>query len=73
MRRIAEVGLALLEGVFHLSEPELIAAVVIASGSNNLMKAIYAAALGRNRFTGLAAGWLVLLFLASMAYVFFLL
>jgi uncharacterized membrane protein (DUF4010 family) len=65
--------LSLLEGVYPLNETDLIAAVVIASGSNNLMKAIYAAALGRNRFTAMAAGWLVLLFLASMAYVFFFL
>ena len=61
--------LSLLEGRFQIAETQLIAAIIIASGSNNLMKAIYAVVLGRNRFTVMAAGWLVLLFAASMAYV----
>jgi uncharacterized membrane protein (DUF4010 family) len=64
--------LSLLGGTFHISETQLIAAVITASGSNNLIKAIYAVVLGRNRFTLVAAGWLVILFIASVAYVFFL-
>jgi len=63
--------LSLLEGRFHIGETQLVSAIVIASGSNNLLKAIYAAALGRNRSVILASGWLVLLFAASMAYVLF--
>jgi len=61
--------LSLLEGRFHIDETQLVSAIVIASGGNNLMKAVYAVALGRNRFTVIAAAWLVLLFAASMAYV----
>lgn len=62
--------LSLLGGTFHITETQIVAAVIIASGSNNLIKAGYALALGRNRFSAAAAGWLVLLFAASMAYVF---
>lgn len=61
--------LSLLEGRFRIDETQLVSAIVIASGSNNLMKAVYAVVLGRNRFTTMAAAWLVLLSAASMAYV----
>ena len=61
--------LSLLGGTFQISEPQLVAAIIIASGSNNLVKAGYAAAFGRNRFALAAAAWLVILFIASMAYV----
>jgi len=61
--------LSLLGGKFQFGQTQLIAAVVIASGSNNLMKAIYAVVLGRNRFTVMAAAWLALLFVASVVYV----
>jgi len=61
--------LSLLGGVTRIGENQLIAAVVIASGSNNLMKAVYAMVLGRNRFTLMAAAWLLLLCAASMVYV----
>lgn len=62
--------LSLLGGDFQISETETISAIIIASGSNNLIKAVYALALGRNRFAMAAAAWLVLLFVASIAYVF---
>ncbi len=65
--------LSLLGGTFHVTDTQLIAAVIIASGSNNLLKAGYAVALGRNRSTTLAAGWLVTLFVVSMAYIFWFL
>ncbi len=62
--------LSLLEGTFRVSESQLITAVIIASGSNNLIKAVYALAFKRNRYTLAAAAWLALLFVASMIYVF---
>jgi uncharacterized membrane protein (DUF4010 family) len=61
--------LSLLEGKFSLGTEALLSAIIIASGSNNLMKAVYAVALGRNRFAVLAAAWLMLLFAVSMGYV----
>ncbi len=65
--------LSLLGGTFQISETQLVAAIIIASGSNNLVKAGYALVLGRNRFSLAAAGWLVLLFAVSMIYVFYFL
>jgi uncharacterized membrane protein (DUF4010 family) len=62
--------LSLLEGTFRVNESQLIAAIIIASGSNNLIKAGYALVFGRNRYTLAAAAWLTLLFIASMIYVF---
>ncbi len=62
--------LSLLGGKFHISGSQMIAAIIIASGSNNLVKAGYTLVLGSNRYTLAAAAWLVLLFLASMFYVF---
>ena len=62
--------LSLLEGTFRVSESQLIAAIIIASGSNNLIKAGYALVFGRNRYTLAAAAWLTLLFISSMIYVF---
>ena len=64
--------LSLLAGKFHVSAAAIVGAIVIASGSNNLLKAGYAVALGRNRAVYPAAIWLVLLFFASLAYVWWL-
>jgi len=61
--------LSLLGGTYHITETQLISAVIIASGSNNLIKAAYALILGRNRFVLAAAAWLVLLSVASIIYV----
>jgi lipid-A-disaccharide synthase-like uncharacterized protein len=47
--------------------------VLIASGSNNLLKAAYAVVLGRNRSVIPAALWLVVLFGASVVYAYWLL
>jgi uncharacterized membrane protein (DUF4010 family) len=63
--------LSLLGGTFHISEAQIITAIVTATGSNNLVKAVYALLLGRDRFTMAAAAWLLLLFAASMVYVFY--
>ena len=65
--------LSLLEGRFPIGETQVVSAIVIAAGSNNLLKAVYAVALGRDRSIVMAAVWLVLLFAASMAYVVFFL
>ena len=62
--------LSLLGGSFKITETQLVAAIIIASGSNNLIKAGYTLMFGRNRFSLVAAVWLLLLFIASLAYVF---
>ena len=64
--------LSLLAGTFH-TEPSLVmSAIMIASGSNNLLKAIYIAGLARNRSILPAFGWLIVSFLFSLGYVYFL-
>ena len=64
--------LSLLAGKFHVTAAAIVGAIVIASGSNNLLKAGYAVALGRNRSVIPAAIWLALLFLASLTYAWWL-
>jgi len=52
--------LSLLAGHFQVSEAAIINAILIASGSNNLLKAAYAVTLSRQRAMWPAAAWLVL-------------
>jgi len=61
--------LSLLAGKFHVAAGAIIGAIIIASGSNNLLKAGYAVALGRSTAVRAAALWLVALFILSLAYV----
>ncbi len=61
--------LSLLEGKFQVSNAAIVGAIVIASGSNNLLKAAYALVLGRQRDLVPAALWLTLSFVLSVAYV----
>lgn len=59
--------LALLSGKFAaVSNNAIVSAVILASGSNNLLKAAYAVALARNNSVLFAAGWLVFLFGVSI-------
>ncbi len=60
--------LSVLAGKFHVSESAVVAAVLIASGSNNLLKSVYALALSRNRALLPAALWLALSFIVSLGY-----
>ena len=60
--------LSLLAGHFSVSETAITAAVLIASGSNNLLKAGYALALSRRRALLPAALWLALTLLLSLAW-----
>lgn len=62
--------LSLLSGKFVVSESAIVAAIVMASGSNNLLKAAYAAFFARNFSVRFAVIWLTLLFLASIAYAY---
>ncbi|OBS10531.1 MgtC/SapB family protein [Acidihalobacter prosperus] len=62
--------LSLLAGRFHVDQAGLAAAVIVASGSNNLLKGLYALALSRNRHILPAATWLFASCLLSLAYVF---
>jgi uncharacterized membrane protein (DUF4010 family) len=59
--------LSLLAGNFSVSEAAMTAAVLIASGSNNLLKAAYALALSRRRALLPEALWLALTLLLSLA------
>lgn len=61
--------LSLLAGRFQVGAPEITAAILLASGSNNLLKAFYAGILGRRRGVLPAVIWLGLLCLVSLAYV----
>jgi len=65
--------LSLLAGKFQVAENALVGAVLIASGSNNLLKAAYAIGLSRNRSVLPAVLWLTGLCLASLVYTFFIL
>ena len=60
--------LSLLAGHFQVSDAAVIHAVLIASGSNNLLKAGYALALSRRRGMLPAAAWLVLSLLLSLGW-----
>lgn len=62
--------LSLLSGEFTVSDSAIVSAVILASGSNNLLKAIYAVVLARNRSVRAAAVWLVFLFAVSILYAF---
>ncbi len=62
--------LSLLSGKFTVSDPVIVSAVILASGSNNLLKAAYAIALARNRSILFAAAWLTFLFVASILYAY---
>jgi uncharacterized membrane protein (DUF4010 family) len=62
--------LSLLSGKFTVSNSVIVPAVVLASGSNNLLKAAYAIALARNRSVLFGTAWLTFLFVVSMLYAF---
>ncbi|MGR8979124.1 MAG: MgtC/SapB family protein [Gammaproteobacteria bacterium] len=62
--------LALLSGKFTVSDSAIVAAVILASGSNNLLKAVYAAALARNRSVLPGVLWLTALFATSLVYAY---
>ncbi len=64
--------LSLLSGKFTVPENAIVAAVIIASGSNNLLKATYGALLSRNRSVMAAVIWLLFLSFISFLYAFIL-
>jgi uncharacterized membrane protein (DUF4010 family) len=59
---------SLLDGKFQVGLNAIVSAVLIASASNNLLKAIYALALSRSRAMLPAAGWLLICTLLSLLY-----
>ncbi|MGR9046916.1 MAG: MgtC/SapB family protein [Gammaproteobacteria bacterium] len=63
--------LSLLSGKFVVSKTSIVSALIMASGSNNLLKAAYALALARNRSVLFAAGWLLFLFTVSIVYALY--
>ncbi len=63
--------LSLLSGKYSVPENAIVAAVIIASGSNNLLKAVYASLLTRNRSVVLAVIWQLLLSVISFLYAFY--
>jgi len=63
--------LSLLSGKFSVPENAIVSAVIVSSGSNNLLKALYAALLARNRSVLAAATWLLFLFIISLGYAFY--
>ncbi|MGD0958483.1 MAG: DUF4010 domain-containing protein [Methylomonas sp.] len=63
--------LSLLSGKFAVQEKTIVSAVLIATGSNNLLKAIYILALARNKSVRLAFSWLLILFIITLSYAFY--
>ena len=61
--------LSILAGKFSVPESTIVGAILIASGSNNLLKALYAIGLARSRAVMPAAIWLILTFVLSVGYV----
>jgi uncharacterized membrane protein (DUF4010 family) len=62
--------LSLLGGNFTVSNTAIVSAIILASGSNNLLKAAYAVGLARNRSVLFASTWLSLLFVISVVYAY---
>ncbi len=62
--------LSVLSGHLQIGLHAAVDAVVLATASNNLLKAAFAAALARNRSVAPACAWLVLLAALSWLYVF---
>jgi len=62
--------LSLLSGKFAVPKNAVISAVIIASGSNNLLKAVYGTLLSRNRSVMAAVIWLLFLSVISFLYAF---
>ena len=62
--------LSLLGGKFTVTDSAVVSAIILASGSNNLLKAAYAIALARNRSVLFAAAWLTFLFVISIVYAY---
>lgn len=62
--------LSVLSGKFDISLHAAVDAVVLATASNNILKAAFALGLARNRSVLPACGWLALLTAASLVYVF---
>ncbi|OYV50123.1 MAG: hypothetical protein B7Z77_06450 [Acidocella sp. 20-58-15] len=60
--------LSLLDGKFQVSQSAIVSAVLIASGSNNLLKAGYAMVLSRQKTMLPAAAWLALTLVISVIY-----
>jgi uncharacterized membrane protein (DUF4010 family) len=60
--------LSLLDGKFQISQAAIVSAVLIASGSNNLLKAAYAMVLSRQKAMIPAAAWLAATLVISAAY-----
>jgi len=59
---------SLLDGKFQVTSAAVVSAVLIASASNNLLKAVYAMALSRSRAMLPAAAWLLTCMALSLAY-----
>ncbi|MFI3179423.1 MAG: DUF4010 domain-containing protein [Methylococcaceae bacterium] len=62
--------MSLLGGSFTVSNTAIVSAIILASGSNNLLKAAYAIGLARNRSVLFASAWLSLLFVISVVYAY---
>lgn len=62
--------LSLLGGKFSVPDSAIVSSIILASGSNNLLKAAYAVVLARNLSILIAAVWLIFLFLISIVYAY---
>ena len=65
---IAPFVLSVVQGEFEIEPQQIVRAIVLATASNNLLKAVYVVAIGSRRVGRLAGGVLLLLTLAALVY-----
>jgi hypothetical protein len=63
--------LSLLAGKFAVAETAIVSAVLIATASNNLVKALYIGVLARNRSVLVPVLWLILLSVLTIFYALY--
>jgi len=67
---IAPFVLSVVQGEFAIQPQQIVRAIVLATASNNLLKAVYVVALGNRRAARLAGGVLLLLTAGPLVYAF---
>jgi uncharacterized membrane protein (DUF4010 family) len=69
---IAPFVLSVVQGKFEIEPQQIVRAIVLATASNNLLKAVYVVALGNRRAARLAGGVLLLLTAGPLVYAILL-
>ncbi len=69
---LKEYYLSVVQGKFEIEPQQIVRAIVLATASNNLLKAVYVVALGNRRAARLAGGVLLLLTAGPLVYALLL-